>query len=102
MTTPVPSQPADFPAELFWDVDPETLDLVAHRTFIIERILTMGRPIEIRWLLSTYTESEIRDVVCRSRRLDRRTANFWAIHLEIPLEEVRCFQNPPPLPFTGQ
>ncbi len=94
--------PDGFPRELFWDVDPATVDPVRHRQFVIERVLTLGRPGEIRWLLSIYSEAEIREVVCLSRRLDSRTANFWAIHLEIPHEEVRCFQNPPPLPFTGQ
>ncbi len=77
---------------LLWDVDPASLDLAQHKTFIIARILQFGTPADIRWLLQTYAEGDIIATVQTSRTLDRRTANFWSVHYGIPAEEIRCLQ----------
>ena len=65
-----------------------TLDPQKHKKFIIERVLKFGTPKDIRWLLATYAEDDIIQVVKASRALDKKTANFWAIHYGIPLEEI--------------
>ena len=75
---------------LFWDVNLSTLDKNTHKRFIIERILKYGRPESIKWLLANYTEQEIIEVVKLSKNIDRKTANYWAIHYHIPKEEVLC------------
>jgi hypothetical protein len=79
---------------LLWDVDPGTIDPQKHKKFIIERVLKFGTPKEVRWLLATYTEAEIIQVVKTSRNLDRKTANFWAVHFGIPSEEILCLNMP--------
>ena len=89
------------PENLFWDVRPETIEIPRHSQFVIERVLGFGRPADIRWVLATFSQEEIGDAVRHSRRLDRRTAGYWGIHLGISREEIACFQNPPHQPFTG-
>jgi hypothetical protein len=79
---------------LLWDVDRETIDPQKHKKFIIERVLKFGTPKEVRWLLSKYVEADIIQVVKSSRNLDCKTANFWAVHFGIPLEEIRCLNMP--------
>lgn len=76
--------------ELLWDVDIATLDQDQHRQFLIERILRYGNPKSIRWLLANYRDTEIIAVVKSGKNLDRKTANYWAIHYHIPKEEVLC------------
>ena len=76
---------------LFWDVDPLTLDADKHSSFIIERILRFGLPEDVKTMLERYDETTIRSVVCHSRSIDRKTASFWALHLNIPREEIACF-----------
>lgn len=83
-------------AVYFWDVEPECLDIGRHRKFIIERLLKFGTPKEICWLLSTYSDSDIIEVVKASSNLDGKTANFWAIHFSIPQEEIKCLNRPFP------
>ena len=75
---------------LLWDVDAGRIDLSAHRRWLIERVLGFGRPEQVRWLLSTYDIKDIAETVRRSRSLDKRTANYWALHLNIPQKDVRC------------
>lgn len=79
---------------LFWDVDLSTIDPDKHSTFIIERILRFGLPEDVRAMLEQYNEATLRSVVTRSRHIDRKTAAFWAIHLNIPREEIACFSTP--------
>ncbi len=81
---------------VLWDVDLGSIDLARHRKFIIERVLKFGVPADVCWLLSMYSSSEIIEVVKTSRNLDRKTANFWAVHFAIPFEEVRCLNMPSP------
>jgi hypothetical protein len=71
---------------LFWDVDPDRLDLAAHRKFIIERVLEFGRPHDITWLLATYAATALITVVRESRLLGPRTVSYWALHFKIPAE----------------
>jgi hypothetical protein len=77
-------------AHLFWDVDISTCDKEKNKQFIIERILKYGRCDAIHWLWENYTDKEIIEVVKSSKRIDRKTANYWAIHYHIPTEEVLC------------
>jgi len=79
----------------FWDVDINAIDPVRHKRFIIERLLGFGTPKEVCWVLENYSSTEIVAIIKKSRNLDPKTANFWAIHFDIPQEEVRCLKMPP-------
>jgi hypothetical protein len=79
---------------LFWDTDKNSLDIYRHKRFIIERVLRFGMLSDIKWLLSTYHQTEIIEVVKKSKNIDRKTANFWAIHYGIDKDEVLCLNRP--------
>jgi hypothetical protein len=79
---------------LFWDTDKNNLDFSKHKRFIIERILRFGMLSDIKWLLSFYNEQEIIGVVKTSKSIDKKTANFWAIHYGIDKDEVLCLNRP--------
>lgn len=79
---------------LFWDIDVEKVDFNKNRKFIIERILKYGLPEQVAWLLDNYTEKYIIEVVKISKNIDKKTANYWAIHFHIPKEEILCLKRP--------
>lgn len=79
----------------FWDVDIHAIDPVRHKRFIIERLLRFGRSREVCWILENYSRAEIVEVITKSRNLDPKTANFWALHFDIPGEKVRCLKMRP-------
>lgn len=82
----------------FWDIDPHALDVDQYQQFVIERILEYGDERAIRWLCHHFGAVQIKAVVCQSRRLSRRTANFWRLLLDIPKEEVQCLSSASPSP----
>ena len=78
----------------FWDVDANSLDEKTHWFFIIERLLKFGSEKEIRLILQHFSEVQLREVIKKSRNLDRKTANYWAIHFGIEKKDVRCLTMP--------
>lgn len=79
-------------AEFFWDVDIQRLDIAENKRFIIERLLQYGRPGQIKWLFAHYNDNEIIEVVKLSRTIDKKTANYWALHYNISPNEVLCLK----------
>lgn len=69
------------PSHLFWDTDPDQMDLERHRAYIIERVLEHGDDEDARWLFRQYSRSVIAGVVQKSRRLSQKSKNYWSIIL---------------------
>jgi hypothetical protein len=62
---------------LFWDIDPASIDIQTHKQFVLERILSRGDLDDVAWAKETYTIDDFKDVVTHSRSLDPRSRNFW-------------------------
>lgn len=62
---------------LFWDVDPDTIDLDKHARYVIERVLNFGTDEEVRWMWRTYPRTLIHDIVNKSRVLRPETRPLW-------------------------
>jgi len=62
---------------LFWDVDPDTIDLDKHARYVIERVLDFGNDEEVRWMWNLYSRRQIREVLEDSRVLQPQTRALW-------------------------
>jgi len=71
----------DIPPGLFWDTDSSSLDLQQNKEYIIERVLELGDENAVSWLVSCYRRSEIKKVLAASRRISRKSANYWSLVL---------------------
>lgn len=78
----------------FWEVDFSAICLPDHERYVLERVLEYGNDQAIRWLMKRFDAQAIGRVVRESRRLSRNTANLWALVLNIPKEEIKCFSTP--------
>lgn len=74
----------------FWDVDFNNLDIDLDYFFILERILKFGRAEAIKWLLDSFKDNQIIEVIKNSIRIDLKTATFWMYHFNLKEEEIRC------------
>ena len=66
-----------FRPELFWDVDPKTIDPEKNAKYIIERVLDLGYDNEIKWLWNYYSHDFISKTVKNSRTIFPFTKNLW-------------------------
>ena len=64
---------------LFWDVNLMSLLKNEHKDFILYRIIENGTDADIKWMLSNYSEEEIKEFICDSRRISRKSVFFGKI-----------------------
>lgn len=81
-----------FLEKYFWDVDFKKLDPKKDSYFIIERILEEGDIKAINWMLKNFPKNIIKDVLQRSKKLSKKSANFWAIIFNIPKNKILCLR----------
>lgn len=79
-----------FLKKYFWDTDFEKFDVQKYSKDVIGRILEYGDEKAVGWLRNNFTQEEIGDVLRRFRFVSPRSANFWALILDIPKEEILC------------
>ncbi len=73
----------DFPdavKKLFWEVDPSGVDVVKHRDYVLERVITRGGWNAMKWLRRVYNLETIGGFLLRKgSRLDPRDLAYWAL-----------------------
>ena len=72
----------EFRQSLFWDTNPDNIDLEKNAQYVIERVLDFGNDKEVRWLRSFYDLSIIKKIVIKSRCLRPETKNLWTLLLK--------------------
>lgn len=82
----------DFLKKYFWDVEFKNIDLEKRKVFVLKRILEYGDEQAVSWMLQNFKRSEIKNVLCNFRGFSQKSANFWALLLNIPKEEVICLK----------
>ena len=71
-----------FRQSLFWDTNPDKIDIQKNAQYIIERVLDLGNDAEVSWLWKTYDKSLLRDIVSKSRSLRSRSKTLWMLLLK--------------------
>jgi hypothetical protein len=77
-----------FDRSLFWDVNPANLDWERSKQLIIERVMQRGLTNEVRTIFAFYPIDEIKNAFLKSKTLDKKTANYFSIKLQIPLSKI--------------
>lgn len=77
--------------ELFWDVNPETIDEQTHRRYVIERVLERGELSDLRKMVAHYTMPVVVAEAQQMRSLDPVTLAFAACLGNVKEETFRCF-----------
>ena len=83
-----------FLQEYFWDVEFNRINFQGRRIFVLKRILEYGDTKAVQWMQKNFRKVEIKDVLHRFRGFSRKSANFWAVILDIPKKDVLCLRKP--------
>ena len=67
---------------LFWDTNPDNIDLKKNARYVIERVLDFGRDEEVKWMWNLYDKPLLQEVVSNSRSLRSRTKLLWNLILK--------------------
>lgn len=79
---------------LFWDVKKEEVNLELHYPYIISRIMDFGNEEDVQWMLKTFSQEQIKEVVKKRKGLSKKSAIFWSVYLGIPRGEIECLKTP--------
>lgn len=81
----------NFSKELFWDVDPESIDQDKHARFVIGRVLSRGMMSDFLELQRTYSKERIRRELPLCRSLDPKTVSFCSVYFGLKKENFKCY-----------
>ncbi len=85
------SVPSDFQA--FLPSSPvENLDIVRDKRYIIQNLLKKANIDAWKWMLSSYTNQDIAQVVADSPQLKPKDVMFWIHYLNLPKDQISCLQ----------
>jgi hypothetical protein len=79
-----------FLKKYFWDVDFEKVDLNKSRVYILKRMLEYGDEQAVAWMRKNFTKSEMKNTLSNFRGYSQKSANFWAVILNVKKEDVKC------------
>ncbi len=68
-----------FRPALFWDTDPNKLDIQKHAKYIIERIMDFGNDDEVRWMKKQYPKATLAKVCQSSKQLHQSSKSLWTL-----------------------
>lgn len=80
--------------QYFWDIDFAKLNPAKYPIFIQERLFEYGSPSALRWLLAHFNKEELSRTIRKTRKLPKKTVNYWTNYLNIPKKEVLCLSKP--------
>jgi hypothetical protein len=76
LVSPLP----DSVRRLFWDTDPDTVDLDRHADYVMERIMSRGTLDAMHWLRRTYSVERMANFLRRkAHRLSPRDRAYWCL-----------------------
>lgn len=85
------SLPNDF-KPYFWDTDPKKIDLKKNSPYVVERLLEWGDAEAIKWLENAYGSEYMKKIIENTRRLSRKSANFYAHFYGVDPKRILCLQ----------
>ena len=83
-----------FLKKYFWDVEFNKIDLKKNRTYILRRILEFGDEKAVAWMWKNFKKTEIKYVLSHFRGYSQKSANYWALLLNMDRKEVLCLKRP--------
>lgn len=81
----------EFDRALFWDIDPETLDIKKHAGFVIQRVLKKGSLDDWLTIKEIYGLDQIKKESLSIRSLDKKTLSFLSNYFDVEKTEFRCY-----------
>lgn len=82
---------SDFSPHLFWDVNPESLDMEKHKKYIIGRTLDYGLIKDWRLIKAHYGIETIAQVAMKIKDLSPKSRALISNLSGVPKEKFKCF-----------
>lgn len=88
----------EFSTNLFWDVDPTTLDLDQHRKYVVARVVECGTFEDWKLLCRHFGLPTVVSIAQTLRSLDARAVSFLSVVGHVTRDSFRCSTQTPSTP----
>lgn len=82
---------AQLQPELFWDIDPNSLDWNKHKQLIVERVLERGSYKSFQITEEHYGLEEMKKLICRMTYMHPKDMAFVKIYFQLKSEDLKCY-----------
>lgn len=82
----------EFLKKYFWDTEFEKITLKKRGVYVLKRILEYGDEKAVAWMWENFGKSEIENALSNFRGYSQKSANYWALLLNVPREKVLCLK----------
>ena len=82
----------EFLKKYFWDIDFDKINLETRKTYVLKRLLEYGDENAVDWMWKNFKKRDIKDALSNFRGYSQKSANFWALILDIPRKDVLCLK----------
>ncbi len=82
----------EFLKKYFWDTEFEKIILENRRIYVLKRILEYGDKKAVAWMRRNFTTTEMKNALVTFRGYSQKSANYWAIILDMPREKIPCLK----------
>jgi hypothetical protein len=83
---------SSFSENLFWDADPDDLDLDKHKTYVVGRVLDYGKWTDWQIIKNYYGIEEIKNTAKRIRTMFPQSLSFIATMTGTPENQFRAYE----------
>ena len=80
-----------FSKHLFWDTDPNSLDMETNAAYIVQRVLEYGQLKDWYLLKEFYGLERIKEIAIHLRSLDPKALSYITAITNTPREQFRCY-----------
>ena len=87
--------PLGLPRSLFWDVNPDNIDLDKHAPYVIERVVECGGLDDWKKVRKHYGDERMKRAVTHLRSLSPRSVAFCCVAFDLKKEDFRCCTSRP-------
>ncbi|MDR2835263.1 MAG: hypothetical protein LBV69_03560 [Bacteroidales bacterium] len=82
----------NFSGNLFWDTDPNDIDIEKHAKLIINRVLDYGMWEDWLFIRKYYGLEKIKNLALAIRSMERKSLAFISTMTQTPENEFRCYE----------
>jgi hypothetical protein len=81
-----------FSTYLFWDVDPQGLDMEDHAPYIVERVLDNGQMNDWFFIRQYYGLERLKTIALGIRSMSPQALSFISTVTRTPEKQFRCYE----------
>ena len=67
----------------FWDARFDTINQEVNKSYVISRLMELGDEVAVKWLETSYSADDLKQVVGTTKVLSPKSLNYWKLRYSL-------------------